>query len=224
MSRHPAHTSTCVFRVRIAGFCAPGYGLSIWREVELSADQSLAQLGDAIPPAFGFEDHYLRWSFFLSGKPGDGASEYARPSDPRGPTVSRQERGADGLRVDDAPTKMEFLFLFGESDDWSFGVKLVRTGEVEPGAAIPGSWPDRAKRRPSTRTSTRRAAGTRTRPRSSPGPVRPGRACPAAAASGRGGCRPDRPTAAGPGGMAGRGAQAPLGRQPHHPGRRQGAG
>jgi hypothetical protein len=60
MSRHPTRTSTCVFRVRIAGFCKPGYGPSIWREVELSADQSLAQLGEAIPPAFGFEDDDLR--------------------------------------------------------------------------------------------------------------------------------------------------------------------
>jgi hypothetical protein len=129
--------STCVFRVRIAGFCAPGYELSIWREVELSADQSLAQLGEAIPPAFRFEDDDLRWSFFLSGKPWDRASEYARPSDPPGPTGSPRERGADGLRADDAPAKSEFLCLFGGSDEWSFGVKLVRTGAVDPGARYP---------------------------------------------------------------------------------------
>jgi hypothetical protein len=42
MSRRHARTSTCVFRVRLAGFCAPGYGPIIRREVELLADHSLA--------------------------------------------------------------------------------------------------------------------------------------------------------------------------------------
>ena len=136
MSRRHACASTCVFRVRIAGFCAPGYGPSVWREVELSAGQSLAELGEAIPPAFGFEDDHL-WSFFLSGKPGDRASEYAGPPDSLDPTVGRQERRADELRVDDAPAKEEFLFLFDYGETWHFGVKLVRTGEVEPGARYP---------------------------------------------------------------------------------------
>jgi Plasmid pRiA4b ORF-3-like protein len=102
------------------------------RRVELAADQTLAELGEAIPAAFGFVDDHL-WSFFLSGKPWDRASEYARLDDP---PFDGPERGADGLRVGDAPAK-EFLFLFDYGDEWHFGVKLVRTGEAEPGARYP---------------------------------------------------------------------------------------
>jgi Plasmid pRiA4b ORF-3-like protein len=36
-----------------------------------------------------------------------------------------------------APARKEFLFLFDYGDEWRFGVKLVRRGEVEPGARYP---------------------------------------------------------------------------------------
>jgi hypothetical protein len=122
---------TYVFCVRIlGGFYAPPGAPSIWREVELAADQTLAELGEHIPAAFGFDDDHL-WSFFLSGKPWDRASEYARLPDP---PVGGRKRGADDLPVGDAPARKEFLFLFDYGDEWHFGVKLVRTGEVEPGA------------------------------------------------------------------------------------------
>ena len=134
MSRRHAATSTYVFRVRIlGGFYAPPDGQSIWREVELAADQTLAELGEHIPVVFGFDDDHL-WSFFLSGKPWDRASEYARLPDP---PVGERMRGADGLRVGEAPPRKEFLFLFDYGDEWHFGVRLVRTGEVEPGARYP---------------------------------------------------------------------------------------
>jgi Plasmid pRiA4b ORF-3-like protein len=134
MSRRHTPTSTYVFRVRIlGGFYAPPGGPSIWREVELAGDQTLAELGEHIPVAFGFDDDHL-WSFFLSGKPWDRASEYARLPDP---PVGGPKRGAAGLRVDHAPDNKEFLYLFDYGDEWHFGVKLVRTGEVEPGARYP---------------------------------------------------------------------------------------
>lgn len=38
MSRRHVPTSTCVFRVRMAGFCAPGYGPSIWRERDRASE------------------------------------------------------------------------------------------------------------------------------------------------------------------------------------------
>ncbi len=134
MSRRHASSSTSVFRVRIlGGFYAPPGGRSIWREVELAADQTLAELGEAVPAAFGFDDDHL-WSFFLSGKPWDRPSEYARLPDP---PIGGRKRGADDLRVGDAPARKEFLFLFDYGDEWHFGVKLVRTGEVEPGARYP---------------------------------------------------------------------------------------
>jgi hypothetical protein len=134
MSRRQAAMPTSVFRVRIlGGFYAPPGALAIWREVELAADQTLAELGEAIPAAFGFDDDHL-WSFFLSGKPWDRPSEYARLPDP---PVGGRKWGADDLRVDDAPARKEFLFLFDYGDEWHFGVQLVRTGEVEPGARYP---------------------------------------------------------------------------------------
>jgi Plasmid pRiA4b ORF-3-like protein len=134
MSRSQVPMPTYVFRLRIlGGFYAPPGAPSIWREIELAADQTLAELGERIPPAFGFDDDHL-WSFFLSGKPWDRASEYARLPDP---PSGRHKRGADGLLVGDAPSRKEFLFLFDYGDEWHFGVKLVRTGEVEPGARYP---------------------------------------------------------------------------------------
>jgi hypothetical protein len=46
--------ATYTFRVRIlGGFYAPPGARQIWRELELTADQTLADLGDAIPLAFG---------------------------------------------------------------------------------------------------------------------------------------------------------------------------
>jgi hypothetical protein len=101
MSLRPATASTYVFRVRIlGGFYAPPGGPSIWRELELAADQTLAELGERIPAAFGFDDHL--WSFFLSGKPWDSASEYARLPDP---PLGEPGRGADGLRVAPHPAR-----------------------------------------------------------------------------------------------------------------------
>jgi hypothetical protein len=127
---------TCTFRIRIlGGFYAPPDALEVWREVELRADQTLADLGEVIPSAFGFDDDHP-WSFFLSGKPWDRASEYARMPDPDLMTGARP-RGADRLRVGDAPIGREFLFLFDYGDEWHFGVRLARTGEVEPGARYP---------------------------------------------------------------------------------------
>jgi hypothetical protein len=136
-ARATAPTSyTCTFRVRIiGGFYAPPDARSIWRELELRADQTMADLGESIPPAFGFDDDHL-WSFFLSGKPWDRASEYARIAGDDLLEAGRK-RLASRLRARDAPAGREFLFLFDYGDEWHFGVKLARTGEIEPGAAYP---------------------------------------------------------------------------------------
>jgi Plasmid pRiA4b ORF-3-like protein len=129
-------THTCTFRVRIlGGFYAPPDARKIWREIELRADQTLADLGGLIPSAFGFDDDHL-WSFFLSGKPWDRASEYAYLTEPS-VLGEASKRNADRLRVRDAPAGREFLYLFDYGDEWHFGVKLARTGEVEPGARYP---------------------------------------------------------------------------------------
>ena len=134
-ARSSVTPATYTFRVRIlGGVYAPPDGRQIWRELELTGDQTVGDLGEAIPLAFGFDDPHL-WSFFLSGKPWDDATEYARsPS----PDDGRPARAADRLRIRDAPASKEFLFLFDYGDEWHFGVRLVRTGAApEPAVRYP---------------------------------------------------------------------------------------
>ena len=70
------------FRVRVrGGYYAPPGATEVWREIEVAANQTLADLGNAIPLAFDFDDPHL-WSFFLSGKAWDRATEYALHSEP----------------------------------------------------------------------------------------------------------------------------------------------
>lgn len=136
------------FRVRIlGGFYAPEDAPDIWREIEIAANQTLGDLGEAIPLAFGFDDPHL-WSFFLSGKSWDRSTEYALSSAPDqlgGLLGGRQPRprAAKRVRICEVPFpgatgKKEFLFLFDYGDEWHFGVKLVRTSEtVDSGAQYP---------------------------------------------------------------------------------------
>ena len=132
-----ATPATYTFRVRIlGGVYAPPDSRQIWRELELTGNQTLGDLGEAIPLAFGFDDPHL-WAFFLSGKPWDDATEYSGPESPD-PAGGRRAREADRLRIHDAPASKEFLFLFDYGDEWQFGVRLVRTGAApEPGVRYP---------------------------------------------------------------------------------------
>ena len=130
------------FRVRIrGGFYAPAESAAVWREIEVAANQTLADLGNAIPAAFAFDDPHL-WSFFLSGKAWDRATEYALHSEPD-PFGGPRARTAGRVPIREVPFpgvagKKEFLFLFDYGDEWHFGVKLVRLSEqVEPGARYP---------------------------------------------------------------------------------------
>ena len=130
------------FRVRIlGGYYAPAGATKVWREIDVAANQTLTDLGNAIPLAFDFDDPHL-WSFFLSGEAWDRASEYALHSEAsllggaRPPAAGR-------IQIRDVPFpgatgKKEFLFLFDYGDEWHFGVKLWRvTDQVEPGAQYP---------------------------------------------------------------------------------------
>jgi Plasmid pRiA4b ORF-3-like protein len=130
------------FRGRILeGLYAPEHARSIWREIEIAANQTLADLGEAIPLAFGFDDPHL-WSFFLSGQAWDRATEYALASDPD-PFGGPRARAARRVAIREAPLpgasgQQEFLFLFDYGDEWHFGVKLVRqSSTVELGARYP---------------------------------------------------------------------------------------
>jgi Plasmid pRiA4b ORF-3-like protein len=137
-ARSSVTPSTHTFRVRIlGGFYAPPDALQIWRELELTGDQTLGDLGEAIPLAFGFDDPHL-WSFFLSGKPWDEATEYALMPSPDPAGGGGRARAADRLHIRDVPAGKEFLFLFDYGDEWHFGVRLVRSGKApNPGVRYP---------------------------------------------------------------------------------------
>jgi hypothetical protein len=119
-----------VFRVRIlGGIYAPANARSIAREIEIAANQTLEDLGNAIPLAFGFYDLHL-WSFFLSGKAWDDTTESALDPTP-GLLGEAEPRGAAGVAIRDVPYpgktgQQEFLYLFDYGDEWHFGVKLLR--------------------------------------------------------------------------------------------------
>ena len=131
------------FRVRLRGSVDEEGNRSedVWREIEVAASQTLADLGEAIPLAFDFTDPHL-WSFFLSGKAWDESTEYALLRDPDTLGGGRS-RLAERVRIDELPLpgktgRKEFLYLFDYGDEWHFGVKLLRvTDAVEPGATYP---------------------------------------------------------------------------------------
>src|SRR5258706_13955145 len=109
-----------IFTVRVAirgGSFAPPASRSVWREIEIPANQTLAELGEAIPLAFAFDDPHL-WSFFLSGRAWDHDSEYALDSQPDplgGPRARAARRGVN--REDSmagANCQKEFFFLFDQ--------------------------------------------------------------------------------------------------------------
>lgn len=130
------------FRVRIrGGYYAPPEAATVWRDIEIAANQTLADLGDLIPLAFDFDDPHL-WSFFLSGKAWDRATQYSLRND-FDPISESDSRAADRVQIRDVPLpgvsgKKEFLFLFDYGDEWQFGVKLRQLKDhVEPGARYP---------------------------------------------------------------------------------------
>lgn len=121
------------FRVRILnGIYAPLDGREIWREIEVAGNQTLEDLGYAIPDAFGFDDPHL-WSFFLSGKAWDETTEYALDGAEFLGDTPKNVAGRVTMRDVPFPGKTgkkEFLFLFDFGDQWEFGVKLLRASEA----------------------------------------------------------------------------------------------
>ncbi len=128
------------FRVRLPGAGARR-GQGVWRELELAANQTLADLGEAIPLVFGFTDEHL-WSFFLSGKAWDRTTEYAlQPTAGLFGEAPPPAAGRTPLRevpFPGAAGRGEFLYLFDYGDEWRFRVKLVRvTPTLTPGERYP---------------------------------------------------------------------------------------
>ncbi len=135
--------SIYTFRVRIR---RPAYGSSrkserIWRDIEIAANQTLEDLGQAIPDAFEFDDPHL-WSFFMSGRAWDASTEYALEGK-SSLFGLRRSRFANRVRIGDLALQgqagqKEFLYIFDYGDEWHFSVKLVRVADaVERGATYP---------------------------------------------------------------------------------------
>jgi hypothetical protein len=101
----------------------------IWRDIEIASNQTLYNLGQAIPLAFGFTERHL-WSYFWNNQPWDQESE-----------ITMQKAGRMTVGKTDFPGdegKGEFLFIFDYSDEWRFGVKLVgEHTEIDPDSNYP---------------------------------------------------------------------------------------
>jgi len=113
----------------------------VWRDIDIAANQTLADLGAIIPRAFDFDEDHL-WAFFLSGEAWDDSTRYN--GDEVGRTQGFEpERPASAVVIRDLPLpgkrgKKEFLFLFDFGDQWSFHVKLVGASDhITPGVDYP---------------------------------------------------------------------------------------
>ncbi|HEU5330964.1 MAG TPA: hypothetical protein VFU78_22915 [Thermomicrobiales bacterium] len=125
------------FHVRLLGGPPAGEIGDVWRDIELAANQTLLDLGWAIPPAFDFDDDHL-WAFYLSGQPFDSKTEYALSAEPNPFTGEAPKRAEDHtLRGVHFP-RHEFLYIFDFGDEWHFGVQLAdKSNDLTPGAAYP---------------------------------------------------------------------------------------
>jgi hypothetical protein len=97
----------------------------VWRIIEVRGDQTLDDLHLAIQQAFGWDNDHM-YSFFLSGKRWDAATEYADPRAEDGRPADQVIVAALGL----SPRK-RFLYLFDYGDELLHDVWLVRTAPAE---------------------------------------------------------------------------------------------
>lgn len=133
------------FRIRILG-CMAGYApenaAEIQREIAIAANNTLGDLGFAILDAYDFDSDHL-WSFFLSGKAWDRASEYSY-------------HGSDWDGDDDFE---DVLDLFPEGSEMRKLVLLVNDPDFEPTGDLPAEI-DRAKLRTEIVATLKEAAAT----------------------------------------------------------------
>ncbi|HXT35243.1 MAG TPA: plasmid pRiA4b ORF-3 family protein [Chloroflexota bacterium] len=125
----PAEAAT-LFRFQVKLQWRP----TTWRRIEMSGDQTLHDLHQAIQSAFDWDDDHL-YSFFLSGKAWDSKTEYTRVP------ANENERRASEFRLAWLPLKprQQFLYLFDFGDDLRHLVKVeaIVQGGVEAGVMYP---------------------------------------------------------------------------------------
>lgn len=90
---------------------------NIWRKIEISGDDTLLSLHNAIQDAFDFDSDHL-YSFFMDGKPWSD-ERISSPFEEEYPDADEVKIGELGLYVG-----QEFLYLFDYGDKWHFKIKL----------------------------------------------------------------------------------------------------
>jgi len=110
---------TYVFKVSLRG--------SVWRRIEISADDTLLSLHRAIQDAFDFDDDHL-YAFYMDGKRFSRVA-FLSPDDEEGPHVNEVKIGELSLYVG-----QRILYLFDFGDEWHFQVRLedIHTGGTKP--------------------------------------------------------------------------------------------
>lgn len=108
----------------------PWHDLGVWRTLELTEEQSLHDLHGAIQRAFELDDDHL-YAFFLNNRAWDRVYEY-------GPAVTAPHAATD-TRLGSLPLRLNkrLLYLFDFGAELRHEVKVIREGEVEPGAGYP---------------------------------------------------------------------------------------
>jgi hypothetical protein len=118
----PRETSTMVegaylFRVALS--------TGLWRKIELSSNDTLLELHNAIQTAFQFDSDHL-YSFFMDGVRWSD-EKFTSPFEEEGPHVDEVRIGELGL------TKGQtILYLFDYGDEWHFHVTLEEILQDKP--------------------------------------------------------------------------------------------
>lgn len=111
----------------------PGYG-RLWRKVEMATEQTLQELHWAIQDAFDFDDDHL-YSFFMSGKAWDRATEYKLPEgvDPWGLFSDDEEEDEEESEEDEElPSMDELIDREEEAEMLSSMPEIARRLESDP--------------------------------------------------------------------------------------------
>ena len=92
-----------------------------WRDIELAEDQTLEDLHLAIQQAYGWYDDHL-YSFFMSGKPWDKATEIGSPWSES--TVHTHQVQVGQLHLAEGQT-FSYLFDYGDSHEFDVTIKQI---------------------------------------------------------------------------------------------------
>ncbi len=105
---------------------------SVWRRIDVRADQTLDDLHEAIQEAFEWDNDHL-YAFFLSGRAWDSASEYSSPF--------AQGRPATAFRLENLPLqagqKILYIFDFGDELRHQITLEKIEPIGVKPGITYP---------------------------------------------------------------------------------------